>query len=94
VCSTVEPPPYFGRNEEELQACVTAALDDFSPFRVRINGQEVADLDEYRTTSPPFTLTFPENNVFDVEPGVALAVAASYSFIIAPPPPGEYEIVY
>jgi hypothetical protein len=93
-CSTVEPPPYFGRNEEELRACVTAALDDFSPFRVRINGQEVADLDDYRTTSPPFTLTFPENNVFDVEPGVALAVAESYSFIIAPPPPGEYEIVY
>ena len=27
-----------------------------------------------------------------MEPGVAQAVSESYSFIIAPPPPGEYVI--
>ena len=61
-------------------------------FQARVNGQDVADLDAYRSTSPLFTITFPENNIFGVEPGVAQAVAEEYSFIIAPPPPGEYEI--
>jgi hypothetical protein len=93
-CSTVEPPPYFGRTEEELRACAAAAVDEITQFEARVDGQEVANLDQYRTTSPLFTLTLPENNGFGVEPGVANAVAESYSFIVAPPPPGEYEIAW
>jgi len=59
-----------------------------------VNGQDVANLDAYRTASPLFTITYPQDNVFDVEPGVAHAVSEGYSFIIAPPPPGEYEIAW
>ena len=62
-------------------------------YQASVNGQDVGDLDAYRSSSPLFTLTFPENNLFGAEPGVAQAVSAAYSFIIAPPPPGEYEIV-
>ncbi len=39
-----------------------------------------------------FTITLPESNVLGLEPGVAQAVSDGYSFIIAPPPPGTYEI--
>ena len=39
-------------------------------------------------------MTLPENNVLGVEPGVAQAVSEAYSFIIAPPPPGEYKIAF
>jgi hypothetical protein len=92
-CSTVEPPPFFGRTEDELRACVTAAMEGSIPFGARINGQDVGDLGAYRISTPLFTLNFPENNIFGVEPGVAQAVGEAYSFIIAPPPPGEYEIV-
>ena len=92
-CSTVEPPPFFGRTEEELQACASAALDDATNYQASVNGQDVPDLETYRTGSPLFTMTFPENNIFAVEPGVAQSVSETYSFIIAPPPPGEYEIV-
>ena len=92
-CSTVEPPPFFGRTEDELRACASATLDQATDYQASVNGQDVADLDTYRTGSPLFTLTFPENNIFGVEPGVAQAVSETYSFIIAPPPPGEYEIV-
>jgi hypothetical protein len=87
-CSTVEPPPYFGRTEDELRACATASVsDEVTDLQARVNGQEVADLDAYLTTSPLFTLTFPEANRYGVEPGVAQSVSAAYSFIIAPPPP-------
>ena len=91
-CSTVEPPPYFGRNEEELRACAAEVLDGTRDYKAHVNGHDVPDLEAYRVSSPLFTLTFPENNVIGVEPGVAYAVSEAYSFIIAPPPPGEYEI--
>ena len=93
TCSTIEPPPYFGRTEEELRACATATFDrETSDFQAGVDGQEVADLADYRITSPMFTITIPEDAVFGMEPGVGQAVAAAYGFIIAPPPPGQYEI--
>ena len=93
-CSTVEPPPFFGRTEDELRVCATTGLDEATDFQARVNGQDVADLETYRTSSPLFTLTFPENNVFGVEPGVAQAVSEAYSFIIAPPPPGDTRSLF
>jgi hypothetical protein len=93
TCSTVEPPPYFGRTEDELRACASASFDqDVTDIQARVNGQDVADLDAYRTTSPMFTITFPENNIVGIEPGVGQVVSEAISFIIAPPPPGDYEI--
>ena len=69
-CSTLEPPPFFGRTEDELRACATAWLDSVTDYQASVNGQDVGDLDAYRSTSPLFTLTFPENNVFGADPGV------------------------
>lgn len=92
-CSTVEPPPFFGRNEAELRACAAAFTDTLTDVQVSINGQAVPNIEAYRTSSPLFTMTFPEDNFFGVPPGVALSVSDSYSILIAPPPPGEYEII-
>ena len=100
VCSTVEGPVegtlFFGQSEDELRDCTARELDESTDGnqQFRVNGQEVADLDTYRTASPLFTVTLPENNIFGVEPGVAQAVSESYSFIIAPPSPGEYQITF
>ncbi len=91
-CSTVEPPPFFGRNEAELRACAEAFTDTLTTPQVTINGEAVPNIEAYRTQSPLFTMTFPEDNFFGVPPGVALSVSDTYSIIIAPPPPGEYEI--
>jgi hypothetical protein len=93
TCGTVEQPPYFARTEEEMRACVDAMVEqEVLDFRATVNGQSVADLDAYLTTSSLFTLTYPEDNWAGVDPGVGQHMAASYNFIIAPPPPGEYEI--
>ena len=91
-CSTVEPPPFFGRNEAELRACAEAFTDTLMTPQVTINGEAVPNIEAYRTQSPLFTMTFPEDNFFGVPPGVALSVSDSYNIIIAPPPPSEYEI--
>jgi hypothetical protein len=93
-CSTVEPPPFFGRNEEELRACAANVTEGVTDNQASINGEEVPDLETYRTTSPLFTLALTEDNIYELPEGIALAVTDNYSFIIAPPPPGEYVIEY
>jgi hypothetical protein len=92
ACSTVEPPPYFGRDEAEMRACAAEQTYAYSDLQATINGVEIRDLERYRSSSPLFTITLPEGNIFRVTPGVGLSVADSYGFIIAPPPPGEYEV--
>ena len=75
-CTTVEPPPFFGRNEEELRACAAAATDGVTDLQASINGEEVPDLETYRTTSPLFTLALAEDNIYELPEGIALAVTA------------------
>jgi hypothetical protein len=90
-CSSIEPAPAFGRNEEELQAC--ASLDNTGiTSHVTINGDDVGDTGQYRLATAAFPITLPEGNLSNVQPGVGLAVAETTNFIIAPPPPGDYEI--
>ena len=80
TCSTVEPPPYFGRTEDELRECVTAVNEEIAESSVSINGQEVPDLDAYWTTSPLFTITAPEDNLFGIEPGVGQTVSEAMNY--------------
>lgn len=92
-CTTVEPPPFFGSHEEELRACAEEGFAGFTDMEITINGEPVPDLASYQTTTPMFTMNFGEGNFYGIEPVVASSVAESQSLLIAPPPPGVYEIV-
>jgi len=94
-CSTVEPPPFFGRDEDELRTCAATATNAY-PIATQtliINGQEVPDLTSYRSSSPLTSIVFPEDNIFGVSAGTAHFVNDAYGFLIAPPAPGTYEVV-
>lgn len=91
-CSTVEAPPAFGRDEAELRECAAKAMAAVTDVAITINGEEVPSVQQYRTTSPLFTLLLPEHNFFVAAPGAAQAVSDGYSVIIAPPAPGEYDV--
>ncbi|MDQ3701780.1 MAG: hypothetical protein M3442_12795 [Chloroflexota bacterium] len=94
-CSTVEPPPFFGRDEDELRACAATATDAYpiATQALSINGQEVPGLASYRSSSPLTPIVFPADNIFAVVAGTALFVNDAYGLLIAPPAPGTYEIV-
>src|SRR4029079_243057 len=93
-CTTIDPAPAFGRNEEELQACTRELVDNAAiTSHVTINGHDVGDTGQYRLATAAFPITLLEGNLNLAQPGVALAVAETSNFIIAPPPPGDYEIV-
>jgi hypothetical protein len=52
----------------------------------------VPELERYRATTPLFSLTFAEANIFGVPPGIAQSVADGYQLIIESLPAGEHEI--
>jgi hypothetical protein len=95
-CSSVEAPPFFGSNEEELAACIEARANPLpSDYEVSVNGQVVDNIESYRTTTPMFTVNVPEGRAEGLSflpPGVALMMVVANGVIIAPPPPGEYAI--
>lgn len=91
-CSTVEPPPFFGRDEAELTACAAAYTDTILDIEVSLDGVPLENVGQYRAVSPLSTFLFPEDNVFGVPAGPAQFVADGYGLIIAPPAPGEYDM--
>jgi hypothetical protein len=50
------------------------------------------ELSEYRVMSPDFTVTFPEKNIWDVQPGPTYARADGYWVFLKPLPQGKYKI--
>jgi hypothetical protein len=93
VCSTVEPPPYVGGDEAELRTCAAAEVDRYTGIVVRVDGQEVPEIEAYRDSSPRFIMTLPDHNVLGVPAGIAYAVADGYQLMVAPLPLGDHEIV-
>lgn len=61
-CSTIEGPPFFGGNEDELRACA-AAVTNAGMFAT-IDGVEVQNLDSYRVQSPLYTFSAPDGGLF------------------------------
>lgn len=99
ACSTVEPPPFFGRDEDELSKCASDALDmaegasGADALGLSIDGAPAADILSYRAASSLFTVWLPEDNMLGVPAGVAQSVADGYQAMIAPLPAGEHEVV-
>jgi hypothetical protein len=78
-CSTIEAPPFFGRNDDELHACARALIDGVDPrtLSATLDGVPVADLARFRAPSPVYGFSMPaENNCM-------VAAAAQAHFISA-----------
>ena len=91
-CSTVEPPPFFGRDEAELRACVDQLVDQVGPQTLRVDGAAVP-LEGYRVQSPLFSLALPPDNFLQVPPAVTESVTDTYAVLLAPLPVGTHTIV-
>ena len=95
-CSTVEPPPFFGSNEEELTACAEALAEqiDISQVEVTVNGEAVENLADYQVTTPVYSVVLPEQNLFEAPAGVADSVAVEFPVILDGLPEGEHVITF
>jgi hypothetical protein len=97
-CSTVEPPPFFGRDEADLSRCATEAVDmaesvfDMTTMTLSVDGQAVENLADYRAVTPLYTLWLPEDNLLGSPKRVADSVADSYQVMLSPLSEGEHVI--
>jgi hypothetical protein len=84
---------------DQLREFAKSSVDSFTDIEVEVDGVPVNDVDAYRTTSPVFVSTLPNNNILQYL-GCADAVAGTYgpmvadgyAIILAPLPVGEHLI--
>jgi hypothetical protein len=98
ACSTVEPPPFFGRDEADLARCATEAVNmaegafDMATMTMSVDGQAVDNLTDDRAVTPLYTLWLPEDNLLGSPKQVADGVADGYQVMLSPLSEGEHVI--
>jgi hypothetical protein len=76
----------------DLENLVKLDQDNVIAKSLRINGEEVKDLDKYRFHTGPFNFTAPNGAMFGIAPGQYTAVAGGYFVMTEPLMPGNYTI--
>ena len=89
-CSTVEDPPYFGRNERKLRKCARKADKKYELLTIMVDGRSVP-VSEVETDL--LTVDLPANNIFGIVPQEALSVGHGWVASLRPLSPGRHEIV-
>jgi hypothetical protein len=97
-CSTVEPPPFFGADEEELRACAKCFADQIvvSSLEATLDDEELGDLGSYRAASPLFTFEYPADNIFGIPGGPATgeSVSDGYWLLLNPLSAGNHTLAF
>ena len=92
-CSNLESPPFFGATPVERVACVEADLFTFADLEVTVDGEPVADLEQYEVTSPDFAFTGVPGNPTGIE-GAGFSTSRGVYVMLTPFPPGSYTITF
>jgi hypothetical protein len=79
-------------NELELLARAQVFANDVKYLDVTVDGNHLENLYENRVQSEFFDLLFPENSVYDVEPGYTRAVCDGYWVFLKPLTIGKHEV--
>jgi hypothetical protein len=89
-CSTVEPPPFFGRNEAELRACARAADAEITRHEITVDGRPVPVSE---VESGLLTIDLPADNILGVPAQQAFSVAHGWVALVHPLTPGTHRIM-
>ena len=72
------------KDEAALRLRAKNAIDRVTKKIITIDGKEIKDLQNYCIQSPLFEITFPENNIYGVQPGPSQAVSDGYWILLQP----------
>lgn len=78
--------------ESELVTRCKDATDRIIHMEISIDDQKIEDLESYRFQSAIFDLKFPEDNVYDVKPGLTRSVCDGYWVFVKPLSVGQHII--
>jgi hypothetical protein len=93
-CSSLDPPPFFGRTPAEQRACAEGFADDFTDLFLTINKVSVGNLSRLRVQSQPFTFSPVEGNMFGIPAGTGGSVSDGYWALIGPLAAGKYDVSF
>lgn len=96
-CSSAEAPPFFGATEAEQRACVEEFLADPEVLAIRLSldGGAPQDIhnERFEVISRQGNVVFPDDAIFDAEPGPATFVAGDWVATTRRPlRPGQHTI--
>ena len=66
--------------------------NEYGVISATIDGREIKELNSYRSESPFFNITVPENNIFNNPPGVWKAKVDGFYLFVEPLPPGNHTL--
>ena len=93
-CSTLEPPPFHGEDEQTLRTCAEAV--GISGFHLSVDGSEVPEktLESFYITTPTaFAVDVPADNIMSVPgPASGLSVGAGVHVLLQPLPVGRHVL--
>lgn len=92
-CSSVEAAPFWGGDEESLQACAAQEAARYANIAVTVDGEVIPGVERYRSATGPFSVALPEHNVLGAPAGVAWVAADGYAVLLRPLSPGEHTII-
>jgi len=90
--SSLEEPPFYGETEEEQRAAANAIVDHVVSLAATVDGQPVADIGQYRVTSPQFSFVAPTPWIFGSVGGEGTAVADGYYLLLRPMSKGTHTV--
>ncbi len=82
------------KTEEELKKRSEDATNGLIHIEATIDGENVDRLENYRVQSEVFDLIFPEDNVYDIRPGLTRSVCDGYWLFIKPLQPGKHYVYF
>jgi hypothetical protein len=92
-CSSLEEPPFFGRNPGQRLVCAKKLADEFFDLSLTINGVAIGNLSRLRVRSQPFDFSPVSDNIFMIPAGTGGSVSDGYWALIGPLAPGDYDVV-
>jgi len=82
------------KEEELLSRRARTSMDRLIELQLTVDGKRVLNLKKYRVLSVFFNLTFPEDNIYNVNPGLTRSVCDGYWAFLKPLPIGYHEITF
>lgn len=79
------------RTDEDLQKCVHER-NDWAKERILIDGKEVPNVEQYRSTTGYFNVTYPEDNMYTLPPTTSRALLDGTWMMLKPLPVGNHTI--
>jgi len=101
-CSSIEAPPFRGRDEAEMKSCVKSWMNGLVPSSLKLTIRStdgnrpvdisVPNLDQFEARSPVFTFILPPDNQFGLPAGTPAVAMSDGIWVMLRLPPGRYTV--